>query len=272
MSNRAASSFPVWGIDVSRHQTSFDAAQVAASGCRFVVLKATEGMTLVDPTFHYRVAECKKVGLPWGAYHFARPGDVATQVHHFVSTVLQAGEPVLPFVLDIEDVSISRPVDFIRAWLDVMATYHRRSMIYSYVAYVRPHAAVLAALGTEWWLAAYRAIEPDWPFDNVRLWQHTSSVTVPGIPERVDRNVWLGSREEFERWIAPQVQLRVVHDEEGNVKYQLVKRVGDPTVWVTDGVRLVKAVPSPHVRDILAFSLGPVREISDDEFWQFLAK
>ena len=61
------------GIDVSRHQGTIDWAQVAASGQRFVLAKATEGLLTVDPTYATNRAGAMAAGLEFGAYHFARP-------------------------------------------------------------------------------------------------------------------------------------------------------------------------------------------------------
>src|SRR5438105_7783752 len=44
---------PAWleGIDISKWQGSIDWSQVASSGERFAIMKATEGVTYVDPTY-----------------------------------------------------------------------------------------------------------------------------------------------------------------------------------------------------------------------------
>ena len=61
------------GIDVSHHQDTIDWAQVAGSGIRFAIAKATEGTGYIDPLFSTNRADAMAAGIAFGAYHFARP-------------------------------------------------------------------------------------------------------------------------------------------------------------------------------------------------------
>ena len=61
------------GIDVSHHQNAIDWTQVAASGVRFAIAKASEGTAYIDPLFSTNRAEAMAAGIVFGAYHFARP-------------------------------------------------------------------------------------------------------------------------------------------------------------------------------------------------------
>ena len=63
------------GIDVSQFQGEINWAEVHAAGMAFAFIKATEGETLVDPTFETNWAQAKQQGLLRGAYHFYRPQD-----------------------------------------------------------------------------------------------------------------------------------------------------------------------------------------------------
>ena len=60
------------GIDVSHHQGVIDWSQVAGSGQRFAIAKATEGRTFVDPNYAFNKTGAEMSGLVFGAYHFAR--------------------------------------------------------------------------------------------------------------------------------------------------------------------------------------------------------
>src|SRR6059058_1692614 len=66
---------PAWleGIDVSHWNGSIDWSQVASSGERFAIMKATEGRTYVDPTYSSNRQGALDAGLAVTAYHFARP-------------------------------------------------------------------------------------------------------------------------------------------------------------------------------------------------------
>ena len=61
------------GIDVSHFNGAIDWTQVATASYRFVYAKATEGSTLIDPTYSINRAGKTGFGLRVGGYHFARP-------------------------------------------------------------------------------------------------------------------------------------------------------------------------------------------------------
>jgi GH25 family lysozyme M1 (1,4-beta-N-acetylmuramidase) len=63
----------LWGVDISNHQPGADLAKAKAAGCSFVFAKATEGATYADPYFAGFRTKAAQLGLPLGAYHFARP-------------------------------------------------------------------------------------------------------------------------------------------------------------------------------------------------------
>src|SRR5438270_692260 len=86
-----------------------------SAGQDFVVLKATEGDTFVDPQFAASRAAAHAAGLVVGLYHFARAGDAGTEAAFFAGTVgaLQAGEFA---ALDWE-VPAADPVGWCTAWL-----------------------------------------------------------------------------------------------------------------------------------------------------------
>ena len=59
------------GIDISNWQKGLD---IASTGAEFVICKATQGTTFVDPSCdrHYQLA--KRLGLKLGVYHYACGG------------------------------------------------------------------------------------------------------------------------------------------------------------------------------------------------------
>lgn len=67
------------GVDVSKFQTAWP-----ATGVDFVIIKATEGHTYVDPLLadHTKLAE--KRNLPHGFYHYLWPGNLKLQARYFV--------------------------------------------------------------------------------------------------------------------------------------------------------------------------------------------
>ena len=93
------------GVDLSHHNPVTEAALRAAKGAgvRFVYHKATEGAGFVDGTYDARRKLAKLVGLPFGAYHFARParGDASQEANHFLKIAKPAKGDLAP-CLDLE--------------------------------------------------------------------------------------------------------------------------------------------------------------------------
>ncbi|KAF2198695.1 putative N,O-diacetyl muramidase [Delitschia confertaspora ATCC 74209] len=96
----------VQGFDVSNYQGNVDMAGAYGAGARFVIIKATEGDTFVDPYFSANYDAATGAGLIRGGYHFGRPdgGSGASQAQFFVSNGGGwSGDGItLPGTLDIE--------------------------------------------------------------------------------------------------------------------------------------------------------------------------
>ncbi|QNE73340.1 muramidase [Streptomyces finlayi] len=76
------------GVDVSAYQTSFDTA-----GLDFVLIKATEGRSYVNPRLKGQTERAREAGCVVGFYHFLWPGDISEQAEYFVSrTPERAGD------------------------------------------------------------------------------------------------------------------------------------------------------------------------------------
>lgn len=85
------------GIDISSYQKGLDLNKVQAD---FVIVKATEGTTLVQPTCDPWVQYCIKNGKPWGFYHFCAGGDPIAEADWFVDNCKNyfgVGIPVLDY-------------------------------------------------------------------------------------------------------------------------------------------------------------------------------
>ena len=191
---------PQWGIDISNHQAGADLSRAKAAGCGFIFIKATEGGTYRDPYFAGFQGQAHALGLPSGAYHFARPGNGRTgaQEAQFFLSVAGARLGELPPVLDLEDTKLT-PAATVAWALDYLATVQKatgvRPIVYTYTAFARAHLGGGTGLAAyPLWLADYRssttALPPaPAPWGSWAAWQHSSSATVPGIPGSCDRNI-----------------------------------------------------------------------------------
>lgn len=68
------------GIDVSSYQSTFD-----TDGLSFVIIKATEGRSYVNPRLAAQVKRARDGGCVVGFYHFLWPGNITAQAEYFVS-------------------------------------------------------------------------------------------------------------------------------------------------------------------------------------------
>jgi GH25 family lysozyme M1 (1,4-beta-N-acetylmuramidase) len=190
------------GIDVSRHQGTIDWAQVAASGQRFVIAKATEGLLSVDPTYATDRAGAMAAGLVFGAYHFARPdlhpNDPMGEADHFVDTAQLGPGNIVP-VLDLErsgDLTQAQLTAWILAWLgEVTARTGVRPMVYTspngWANRTGDTTAVADAGYTLLWIANWFVSQPtvpanEWQGNGWVFWQYSNCGTVPGIQGCVD--------------------------------------------------------------------------------------
>ncbi|NJP42264.1 GH25 family lysozyme [Actinacidiphila epipremni] len=89
------------GVDVA----SYQASDYPTAGLDFVVVKATEGSSYVNPKHSGQVATARAHGLVVGHYHFVRPGSMSAQVDYFLA---HAGAKAGDFLaLDWEDPGVS---------------------------------------------------------------------------------------------------------------------------------------------------------------------
>ena len=89
------------GIDVSDYQS----ATYSLTGVDFVIVKATEGTSYVNPKHSAQVKRARDNGRVVGHYHFGRSGSTSAQVDYFLRHAAPAAHDIL--ALDWEDASVS---------------------------------------------------------------------------------------------------------------------------------------------------------------------
>jgi glycosyl hydrolase, family 25 len=180
------------GIDVSRYQGVIDWGRVGTeANVSFVYIKATEGSSLVDPTYAYNIANARQAGLSVGSYHFYRPrASVDEQVANMTSVVQKADQDLVPLI-DIETtggVSDDKFVSDLQEFVDRIATYYgKKPILYTYQNFYNRHL-VGTFRGYHWVMAKYKDEAPMLT-DNVdyMMWQYTQTGRLPGIRGNVDR-------------------------------------------------------------------------------------
>lgn len=200
----------LFGTDLSHHQDSIDWPALAAAlrspdGAGFVIHKASEGDSYVDPQFAPRRDAAHGVGLAFGGYHFARLGSVSAEVNRFLS-VFGAPRPGELIALDLE---VAVPgVDAVAwsgQWLDGVA----QAVGFEPLIYLnRSELTGLAwgpvvARGAGLWLAAYdrstAAVDPG-AFSVLAVKQYTDAGQVGGLGSAVDLDVFYGDAGQLARY------------------------------------------------------------------------
>jgi lysozyme len=209
---RRAHGLPVQGIDVSKYQGDIDWDRVRESGIRFAYLKVSEGGDHVDERFYNYWEDAAAAGLPRGAYHFIYWCRLATEQGIWFSQAVPQDKDQLPPVLDLEwnhhsptcpnGTSPEDALEKAKVLLRVME-YHtgKKPIIYTDINF---HRDVLEGelTGYEFWLRSVAA-EPKERFRSRpwTFWQYTATGRVPGIRGDVDRNAFVGSERDWERWL-----------------------------------------------------------------------
>lgn len=195
--------YEIHGIDVSHHQGKINWQKLKNQGMidkfpvRFVMIKATEGASRIDPNFKENFFQARENGFTRGAYHFySIYSSAEKQAEFFIKNVkLEKGD--LPPVLDVEHKPKNQTdeefVVSIRKWLDIVENHYGvKPIIYTYYKFKTRYLNGSVFDDYPYWIAHYYVdkveYEGAWKF-----WQHTDAGRLPGIKGRVDFNIYNGS-------------------------------------------------------------------------------
>lgn len=166
------------GVDLSHWQGKVDLAAAKAAGLRWVVNKSSEGTSFADDSYTARRAQAAEVGLPFGAYHFARPeaGRARAEARLFLAVACPVPGDVRP-TLDLEVTGDLTPGQLRRWAAGFVAELRKRTgvdpMIYG------PMDLGRASEGCLLWRPRYNNSNtpPGLPWD---IWQFSNGVL--GVP------------------------------------------------------------------------------------------
>lgn len=195
----------VYGIDVSRHQGDIDWERLSTghhpdAPISFVYVKASEGSDFKDVKFKENFENARKHGFVRGAYHyFSTTSSGLSQANLFISMVkLRKGD--LPPVLDIEEKPKNKKkyIEEVKVWLKkVEEHYGVKPIIYASSKYKQKYLDDPFFKEYPSWVAHYYIPElrkgEEW-----LMWQCTDLGVLPGIKEKVDINIFNGSKKQFE--------------------------------------------------------------------------
>lgn len=195
-------------IDISNWQAGLDVVEVVKNGgLGGVVVKATEGLGLVDRSCDKFVQQCIGNGIPFGFYHFARNNDAKAEAEFFrknTSNYEGKGIPIL-------DWEAGQSVSWVNAFVE---HYHGMTGIWPWVygnAWRFNQGKVNANCGK--WIAGYPSnnitdinygTNNKMPYSvndgGVCAWQFSSSVRISGYNGNLDGDVFYGDREAWAKY------------------------------------------------------------------------
>lgn len=176
------------GVDISHHQGKVDFEKLK-DNVDFVIMKATQGDSYVDPEFKRNQAECRRLGIPCAFYHFADGGDLDGESNHFLKTVgdLRDGE-IMFLDWEIEH-------DDPRLWVynflfNINNVEKKKCGLYTNDARQQKYKFKADIL----WIARYKDYtgDLDWDYSPRSDWdifQYSSRGKIEGIKGNVDMNI-----------------------------------------------------------------------------------
>jgi GH25 family lysozyme M1 (1,4-beta-N-acetylmuramidase) len=183
------------GIDISHYQGNPNEVALKAGGLSFVIEKATQGTSFLDPTYVVNRREALAAGLVNGGYHFAGGYDPVAEATFYCATVGQLNPGELA-VLDFE-IPMGDPVPWCLAWLKTTeARLGVKPLIYLNQSTVNGFdwsPVVAGDFGL--WLAKYDQLQS---VTAVKWWngeaikQYFDKGTVGGVAGEVDQDVFFG--------------------------------------------------------------------------------
>ena len=193
--------FEVRGIDISHYQDRINwdklrNARINGQPIRFVMIKATEGVSLIDENFNENFYQVRQNGLIRGAYHFFTPDvDARRQALFYIKQVhLEVGD--LPPVLDVEKegkLSDQQVRQEVHRWLDIVENHFGvKPIIYTGYRFKMKYLNDGTFDEYPYWIAHYYVEQLEykgaWTF-----WQYTDVGVIDGIGGYVDFNIFNGN-------------------------------------------------------------------------------
>lgn len=181
------------GVDVSSHQSDY-----STDGLDFVIVKATEGRSYINPRRDAQSEKARNADCVVGFYHFLWPGNIAAQARYFVDNSTSGDGDILA-------------CDWERTSAGTYASNAQKDAFLREVKKLRPNQRVILYCNRDFWLnrdttsyvgdglwiadyvtAGKPRIRADWAFH-----QYTSTPLDKNIGDFADK-------ESLVKWASPQ--------------------------------------------------------------------
>lgn len=175
------------GIDISHYDAGRADWTKLKNSIGFVFMKATQGLTFIDPTFSNSWARAKALGIPRGAYHvLVASQDPIAQAEFFIRIMGALDADDLQPVLDWEQ-SVNNGGGDSASCLAFLAHVEKLSgktpLLYGSSSAIREMKFPAEATRYPLWIANYGVTKPSIPapWTSWLYWQFTESGSVDGI-------------------------------------------------------------------------------------------
>ena len=185
------------GIDVSAWQEKIDWEKVAAAGVKFAIIRCGYGKNYEsqdDEYFARNVAECERLGIPYGVYLYSYATSVAaakSEAAH-VLRLIKGKKPQYPVYYDLEDanttgkLSNAAILDIAKAWTEEIEAAGFTAGIYANLYWNEKKLTDSWYNTKSRWIAQYNSeCEYGGKYD---IWQYSSKGKVNGVSGNCDMN------------------------------------------------------------------------------------
>ncbi len=187
----------IHGIDLSRYQGEvFWEAVGDNSKMAYVYLKATEGGTIVDPTYKKNIELAHRYGLKVGSYHFFRPKtDLVQQMENFKAQCRPGDQDLIPMI-DIETTGGLGSEEFCDSLMKFLSLvekeYRQKPLLYTGTNFYNKHLRGKID-DYKLMIAQYSSRTPELADKrDYDMWQYTAKGRINGINTYVDKSMFMG--------------------------------------------------------------------------------
>lgn len=193
-----------YGLDISHFQGDLMKVINPRDSIKFIICKATQGTTFLDPDFRVNWRRISERGFIRGTYHFYDcSADPIKQADFFSNQITDIRDIDIPPVLDIEQGSMVKGVsayqmerDILKFLQRVQRNTGRKPMIYTNYEFAQANLRNKALSDYALWLAEYndqsRPLVPNlWKQRGFRIWQKSASYDA--YSKQIDLDVMFGS-------------------------------------------------------------------------------
>ena len=242
------------GIDVSAYQGDIDWKTVADYGMGFAILRITEKGNKTDSRFEENYKGCQKYGIPVGVYkcsYALSVAEIQAEAQNVVD-VLDGRELRFPVWLDLEDasqrsLSDSTLMTMIKTFWSVVTAAGYKFGIYCNMDWYENVIPAEAKSKYDFWIARYPAEDNGWLQERLRPpvgvgWQYSSKAVIPGIPTKVDRNVFY---KDYKEDNASMTKAQIIQSVINDAVDFAVRMANDNTHGYSQAVRSLYNITNP---------------------------